>query len=515
MAKKHKVSFKKEFDAVCLHRFGEQSCCLIYENAAEGIVLMDREGKILDANKAWLNMVGYSINEVSGKDYKSFISEEEVHIQDELMEVMLKNKSTGHFESKYVNKSGETVPVSVNMSTKRDTGGKLLGYIAIVRDNTDKNKLEKSLLRSANLAAIGTLARGVAHEFNNILSVIMTWTALSKLDRSEENFEKAVDAIEKNCLRGANLISSLLDFSRIRKASKVFIDVNSLLEETLTLLKEPLKASKIKISKSYSEVPKLNADKRQIQQVFFHILNNSKDALQDMQGEIDIETSFSENTIKIKFSDNGMGIPEKNMEKIFLPFFTTKGALGKSEIPGTGLGLYVAHNIVENYDGRIEVESQVGKGTSVSIYFPVSEERSEEKGNLAKKINQGEKKKAKVLLLEDEKFILRGLKSFISLLGHQVFTARDADVALKILKHETFDIAFLDIVMEGEKDGLDVYKKIKERGDRTKIVLITARSIDDELMEGERKGLYKIVGKPFELEEINHLIENMLDSLSQ
>jgi len=201
----------------------------------------------------------------------------------------------------------------------------------------------------------------------------------------------------------------------------------------------------------------------------------------------------------------------RNWNKIFLPFFTTKGALGKSEIDGTGLGLYVAHTIVEQYDGTIEVESSVGKGTKVNICFYLKKEEEKKVVSREKKKKEIRKKKARILILEDEKFILKGLKSYISLLGHKVFASRDAISALDLLKHEKFDIAFLDIVMDGEKDGLDVYREIKNRGDDTEIVMITARSLDDELMEREKKGDFRILSKPFELEELTALIEEILE----
>jgi len=479
---------------------------LIYENLTDGIVFIDPQGMITSANKAWLHITGYTLEEIKGTEYNKLIPPEEISskkIKDNEMNVKL--------ESKYIHKNGEKIPVVVNKFLKRNRENEIIEEIIIVKDESDKNKLEKSILSSAKLTAIGTLAGGVAHEFNNILSVIMTWTALARMDRSEENFQKALHTIEKNCLRGANLIYSLLDFSRIKKSSKDNIDINSLLDETLSLLKEPLKASKIKVYTSYGVLPKLNADKRQIQQVFFHILSNSKDALQDMQGKIKITTSLENEHLKIQFADNGVGIPESNLDKIFLPFFTTKGALGKSEIDGTGLGLYVAHTIVEQYDGTIEVESSVGKGTKVNICFYLKKEEEKKVVSREKKKKEIRKKKARILILEDEKFILKGLKSYISLLGHKVFASRDAISALDLLKHEKFDIAFLDIVMDGEKDGLDVYREIKNRGDDTEIVMITARSLDDELMEREKKGDFRILSKPFELEELTALIEEILE----
>ena len=458
-------------------------------------------------------MTGYDLEEIKDKEYTYFIPQEEVEQEKELFSRTINKGVIRNTQTEYIHKEGHKISVFADRLLKKNSKGKETGLIIIVRNNTDKTKLEKNLLRSAKLAAIGTLAGGVAHEFNNILSVIMTWSALAKLDRSEENFQKAMETIDNNCLRGANLISSLLDFSRMKKATKEVIDVNSLLNETLNLIKEPLKASKIKVYKNYGELPLLNADKRQIQQVFFHILNNSRDALQDMQGKIKLSTTMEDEKIKIQFVDNGVGIPDSNLDKIFLPFFTTKGALGKSEIPGTGLGLYVAHTIVDQYEGLIEVDSKVGKGTKVTLYFPVKKEEGQKKKIVVSEKLKQERpvKKAKILILEDEKFILKGLKSFISLLGHKVFTARNANTALKLLKHEKFDIAFLDIVMDGEKDGLDVYREIKDRGDETATVMITGRSLDDELLASEKEGAFKILSKPFELEDLTILIEELLE----
>jgi two-component system NtrC family sensor kinase len=249
----------------------------------------------------------------------------------------------------------------------------------LIRADREKAILDASLMQSSKMAALGKMAAGIAHEVNNPLAVIKEKVGWVKDLLVEEDiaksvnfkeFQDAMTKIESHVERAKKVIHRLLGFARRMEPVEEKVDINKILSETIGFLENDARYKSIEIKTNFSEkLPETISDSSQIQQVFLNILNNAVDAI-GKNGEIQIRTDCvlkdKEKEIEVCISDNGPGIPNEMLQRIFDPFFTTK-EVGR----GTGLGLSISYSIVEKLGGRIMVASEVGKGATFTIYFPV------------------------------------------------------------------------------------------------------------------------------------------------
>ena len=259
-----------------------------------------------------------------------------------------------------------------------------LGQLAeAFNDMTQRLKrAQYQLLQSEKLASIGKLAATIAHEINNPLNGILTYTKLierklaqDSLQRDEvERFRSYLSIMERETERCSNIVRNLLDFARQREPSlKPDVDVNAVVEEALSLVANRMALQEITLEKDYGKLPPITADPLQLRQAFLNILINSCEAIQDAGGLIRISTSFlpQQQRVKVEFSDNGIGIQEEDLHRIFDPFFTTKEK-------GTGLGLSVVYGIINSHQGKIEVRSAPKDGTTITITLPLKVEPEEQ-----------------------------------------------------------------------------------------------------------------------------------------
>ncbi|NQV17717.1 MAG: tetratricopeptide repeat protein [Armatimonadetes bacterium] len=253
----------------------------------------------------------------------------------------------------------------VTYTPYKNEADEITHVVVIIRDSTNKKNLEDQLVRSERMASIGKLAAGIAHEIRNPLANINASAQLSiKKIELKEPIQDYLEIIMRNSNEANQIIMELLDFARPRELKFEDNLISDILENVIKNLKARFSKNKIKISKHFEkDIPKIKADKKWLEQAFQNIIINSIQAFED-GGNISVSTSFnSENEIIIVISDNGKGIPKNNLEKIFDPFFTTKDE-------GVGLGLALVHQIIEDHDGFINIESEIGKGTKVIIQLP-------------------------------------------------------------------------------------------------------------------------------------------------
>ncbi|MCX8117392.1 MAG: ATP-binding protein [Desulfobacterota bacterium] len=229
-------------------------------------------------------------------------------------------------------------------------------------------QVQNQLIRAGKMAALGELAAGVAHEINNPLTGVLTFSSLilKKMDESHP-WRRDMENIVTQTTRCRNIVKALLDFARQRKPDKRETDLHLLIDRTLQLLENQARFQNVKIQREYqNELPMLSIDGDQIQQVFMNILINAADAMADQGGTLTIKTAVHDGMVEVSFKDTGCGIPPEHLSKIFTPFFTTKET-GK----GTGLGLAISYAIVQGHGGDIEVESEVGRGATFRVKLPI------------------------------------------------------------------------------------------------------------------------------------------------
>jgi signal transduction histidine kinase len=240
------------------------------------------------------------------------------------------------------------------------------------------NRKQDELIQSSKLAAVGTFAAGIAHEFNNLLAGMLGHAELGYRIPDMEEKNRALDIVIQSCRRGRSVTQGLLTFARRREHKRQLADVAAAIDETLMLVEVDLHKSDIEIVREIDLVAPTVCDLGQIAQVVLNLVTNARDAMKPHGGTLSIGLREREGAIEISVGDTGSGIPDAIRDKIFEPFVTTKGALGGSQTPGTGLGLSVSYGIVRDHGGEIVIDSAVGRGTTMTVRLPIVEEEVEQ-----------------------------------------------------------------------------------------------------------------------------------------
>jgi two-component system NtrC family sensor kinase len=235
----------------------------------------------------------------------------------------------------------------------------------------DLERSQQELIESSKLAAVGTLAAGVAHEFNNLLAAISGHTELGLVSDDIDEIKRALTVVIQTVDRAKKITSNLLTFARRREPRMELADVVGAVEAPIELVERDLEKSNIVVERRYSEVPPIVCDTGQISQVCLNLLTNARDAMLPNGGTVTIEVRQDGSDVLIAFTDTGTGIPDDILDKLFQPFVTTKGPLGGGEMAGSGLGLSVSYGIIKNHGGTIEVETELGKGSTFTVRLPI------------------------------------------------------------------------------------------------------------------------------------------------
>jgi two-component system, NtrC family, sensor kinase len=246
--------------------------------------------------------------------------------------------------------------------------GARLGRLILLDDITQRVRLEDQMVQTEKLTSLGLLAAGVAHEVNTPLAVISNYIQmLAKQIPEDDPRQKTIERIVKQTFRASEIVNNLLNFSRTGGTEPVEVDLNSVLEETLTLVQHPFKTAQVNVVKNYAErLPVILGSTTRLQQVFLNLFMNARDAMPG-GGMLEVRTGARNGSVEIEVTDTGAGIPPEHLHRIFDPFFTTK-ATGR----GTGLGLSVSYGIIKEHAGKVDVRSTPGKGTSFRLEFPVA-----------------------------------------------------------------------------------------------------------------------------------------------
>jgi len=258
--------------------------------------------------------------------------------------------------------------VNASIAPLLGKSGARLGHLVLLDDITQRVRLEDQMVQTEKLTSLGLLAAGVAHEVNTPLAVISNYIQmLAKQIPNDDPRQKTIERIVKQTFRASEIVNNLLNFSRTGGTEPVAVDLNSVLEETLTLVQHPLKTARVSVVRNYTaELPQVLGSATRLQQVFLNLFMNARDAMPN-GGMLEVRTAAQNGSVEIEVSDTGTGIPAENLHRIFDPFFTTK-ATGR----GTGLGLSVSYGIIKEHAGKVEVRSTPGKGTSFRLEFPVA-----------------------------------------------------------------------------------------------------------------------------------------------
>ncbi len=398
---------------------------------------------------------------------------------------------------------------------KHKQTGKITGIVEFVRDITEKVNSEKEVVKLKKLESLGVLAGGIAHDFNNILTGIFGNLEIAKLKLEKSNpaykfIEKAYNSID----RAKNLTKQLLTFAKGGEPLLEVVDLKSIIKNVVTF---DLSGSKVKAHFYFPEnLWHIKADKEQISQVISNLTINSKESMPD-GGNIYIfaenlenfeipEIGIKDNFIKITFKDEGKGIPEKYIDKIFDPFFSTKQI-------GSGLGLSIVYSIVKRHNGFISVQSEPGKGTVFEIFLPAEKEEKSMEQSQSNEIEiRNEFKNIKILIVDDEELVRNIIKEMLESVGFYVETASNSKEAIEKFKNGEFHIVILDLTIPGDIDGREIAYRILKINSSAKIILASGYSNDYVIANFKKYGFKGSITKPFKFENLISEIKKVLNN---
>jgi PAS domain S-box-containing protein len=491
------------------------------EQAAEAVMLTDIHGSIQYVNPAFEHITGFTREDALGRTPE--ILRSGTHDEDFFDDLWRTIRSGRVWNGRITNrqKSGVLVEQDATISPIHDSEGTIIGYVWIARDVTDQVQLEILLRQSQKMEAVGQLAGGVAHDFNNILQAIHGYTELA-MDRSmadssvRHHLEQVMQATE----RAASLVRQLLAFSRRERLKPECLDLDEVILGTLKMLGRVLGEHIDLDVRPRGGTKLINADRGQVEQILMNLCVNARDAMPD-GGTIAVateEVTFDEEFVEhhpwaavgsfavLSVSDTGSGIPEEIRERIFEPFFTTK-EVGQ----GTGLGLATVYAITKRHDGLIDVVSDPKGGTKFRIHLPVGQGRTAADAvGAAQPWPVGGNET--ILLAEDDRLVREWVLRVLGAAGYRVVVASDGEEALELfLRHkDEVDLALLDVLMP-RRTGREVSRTINGHRPDLPVVFTTGYSDDVLSAEQYQTGPLQILQKPYDAREILLKIREVLD----
>jgi len=499
----------QELDRRMTQQLGEYRSRLasIVDSSEDAIIGKNLDGTIMTWNKGAERIYGYTAEEMIGKNISIIVPKDRPDELPSILEQIARGQSIEHYESTRVTKDGRHLNVSISISPIRGPSGEITGASAIARDMTAQKKSEEHLRRSQKMEAVGRLAGGVAHDFNNILSIINACIELLN-DRIAPGSEPVqyIDNIRKAAQRGASLTRQLLAFSRKQVIQPQILDLNERLHDIGKLLR-PLMGDDVEIL----IVPKASSalvemDPGQLDQVIVNLAVNARDAMPHggkfilETNVVDLDEEFAAQYQSLKpgkhvllsVSDNGGGMDSETASRIFEPFFTTKET-GK----GTGLGLATVYGIVKQSDGHVQVYSEVGHGTSFKIYIPSADHKLDAQTHAAAEAIAPKRHGITILLVEDDDIMRSLTRQMLAEHGYTVLEASDGKIGLELAaSHPHIDLVLSDVVMRG-MSGPEMVKRLDQSHPNTKVVYMSGYT--GELMtehDGWKRGA-PLLEKPF------------------
>jgi PAS domain S-box-containing protein len=480
----------------------------------------DLEGRFTYINNAALEYFGYTRQDVdAGLNVIQMIAlEDRLRAQSSIAR-RISGGPQEYAEYLGLRKDGITFPIIMNTSTiLRDN--KVIGLRGIMTDLTVRKQLEQEHSKTEKLESIGTLAGGIAHDFNNLLQGVFGYISLSKLKIDDRDKSiAALEQAEKALHMSVKLTNQLLTFSKGGKPVKKAINIAALIEN----------AAKFALSGSRTDcrvvaddnLSQVDADEGQISQVIQNIVLNADQAMPD-GGRVEImarnvhaqdsnlpQGLQQRNYVEITIKDNGMGIPENYLGRIFDPYFTTKEK-------GSGLGLATSYSIIKNHYGVIDVKSEVGKGTTFFIYLPaISAIKAEVQNKPAVAATAG--RAGRVLVMDDDQVIRDVAGALIGELGHRVAFAAHGKEAIEKYEEakrsgDAFDVIILDLTVRGGVGGAETVKKILEIDPDVKAIASSGYSGDVGIAGYQEQGFKAFLKKPYNVDDLRDLLNRMLNS---
>ena len=486
----------------------------VFDNATDGIIVLDKNGVIDNVNQKVCEIHGFERNALVGINVELLEAGTGKENHEEIMSRIL-NGETLIYETEHYRKDGSKVFLEIS-SKAIEIGGEL--YIqSFYRDITDKKRIQEQLMQSQKMESVGSLAGGIAHNFNNILTAILGYSELLlEFSALDETSKQRVKNIESSARKAGVMVSKLLSFAR-REAHEVFpLNLNDVINDSVKLFEGVLnKRIGLKVD-LYNALPTIEGDPNQLEQVIMNLMVNARDAMPD-GGLITVRTDVHEiekvpndmpsgitpgRYIEFTISDTGCGIPKGILNRIFDPFFTTKEK-GK----GTGLGLASVYGIIKDHRGYITVQSEEGKGTSFTIYVPVAGKVMQRVIAPQQFVVEGNEN---ILVVDDDRDVLNFIREILETHGYTVIPANNSLTAVDTFRNLSgrIHLVITDIVMP-LMEGDELIRNLREIKHDIKIIVVSGYS--NETVQREKRA-DAFIKKPFESIALLSAVRQLLDA---
>jgi len=504
-------------------RKSDEKYRIVAERVTDVIWIMDPEtGRFTYISPSVRRLLGYSAEEMATVPLQKILTPEALEKSMRILAEETAREASGDadpersgtFELDHVPRNGPAFPAEVTTSFLRDASGRITGVLGVTRDVRERKRLESQLRTARKMEAIGTLAGGVAHDLNNILSGVTSYPELLLVDLPDESpLKEPIRTIQKSGEKAAAIVQDLLTLSRRGAAVKEVLDLNHLITDYLDSPEFQLLQAyhpRIEVACELDPaLPCIDASRIHIQKSVMNLVSNAAEAMPD-GGHIRIRTEstsspFGEPGVTLEVSDSGLGMAPEDLERIFEPFYTKK-EMGRS---GTGLGMAVVWGVIQDHDGTIDIDSRPGEGATFTVRLPAVEGTAADErpaASLEALTGDGET----ILVVDDVPEQREIASQILRRLNYRVETAASGEEAVDRLRTDAPDLLLLDMIMEPGMDGLATYRRILDLHPMQKAVPVSGFSETHQVREVLKLGAGRYVRKPYTLESIGRAVKEEL-----
>jgi PAS domain S-box-containing protein len=488
-------------------RESESKYRLLFEESKDPFYITTREGRFMDVNQAWLDLTGYTREEVAGLNVQDVYAQPED--RKKFQAEIEKKGSLRDYETRHRKKDGSEIVCLNNAGARRDRDGNIVGYQGIIHDVTERRQMEQAMLHAQKLESLGVLAGGIAHDFNNLLAVILGNADLalndSSLNASTRNY---LEQVESASHRGAELCKQMLAYSGKGRFVIQRVNLNTLVREMTHLLEVSISKKAVLKYHFADQLPAVEVDATQIRQVIMNLVVNASDAIGEKSGVITITTGAMRadraylndiflapelpegDYVYIEVADTGCGMDAETRSRIFDPFFTTK-------FTGRGLGLAAVLGIARGHSGVIKVYSEPGRGSTFKFLLPCAPAGAETTAEAASP-QESWRGSGTILVVDDEEDIRTIAARMAQTMGFQTLLAADGREAVAVFqKHsKKISLVLLDMTMP-HQNGEETFREIHRIRPQTPVILMSGYNEEEAGARFAGKGLAGFIQKPF------------------